>query len=695
MMSRRRDARRSSTRTFLAMFALLALLARPVAAAAFQPACAALASATALTSPALKVDSTPHAFDRVNDYVYVRANVTTSDALSGLQNLFYWGGEGSCGGATGVGGMLFGLTDGQISFGRQCGTSTGFYFLPLAAFEPAASAQFVVEVYYRAWTDELRIWVDDVEVTPTGTRYALEWSDGYASAGTGGHEFVTTDTQWGGTIHAVDFYECAWTNTPAAAPSPPAPDLESLKVHLVAEDFNAGTGTWDDRILGLSFANSAGIAAPTLVDGAMNGRKALRFGITDAGAASASGVEAPTTTFLSAAGQTGVTVFVVYRPIAYNADLLFPFLFDMGMLATAGFGFGSEVNANNNFFTMDGVQLYTSTAHGGLIQRSVFESEERTYVAAIRVKFSAGADDPGYQLAASQDSDVAVGDIFPKVGMSVAAFDSTTVDTAQPFSLGTLSKAYNRANRFFRGYVAEFRWYADLLSDADVEAVQRELSEYSFFSASSLKSAVDNCVAATIDPDLTLYPSCVAPAVPSGSGRFCCSLCGANCLHGGATDMPNWDVSRVTSFEGLFQNKTSFDEDVTGWSVPADADTSNMFLGATAFLAKFANCNSTATPIDPNACRRKVYPPSLAAFDGPPAAWDNRHCDFSASVVANGALGECDSSDVPKGSMCAPTCEAASALAVKGVCGHEKQTPPACVCECKDKMAGFGFVVEQ
>ena len=1437
MMSRRRDARRSSTRTFLAMFALLALLARPVAAAAFEPACAALASATALTSPALKVDSTPHAFDRVNDYVYVRANVTTSDALSGLQNLFYWGGEGSCGGATGVGGMLFGLTDGQISFGRQCGTSTGFYFLPLAAFEPAASAQFVVEVYYRAWTDELRIWVDDVEVTPTGTRYALEWSDGYASAGTGGHEFVTTDTQWGGTIHAVDFYECAWTNTPAAAPSPPAPDLESLKVHLVAEDFNAGTGTWDDRIsdlsfanaagiaaptlvdgamngrkalrfgitdagaasasgveaptttflsaagqtgvtvfvvyrpiaynadllfpflfdmgmlatagfgfgsevnannnfftmdgvqlytstahggliqrsvfeseertyvaairvkfsagaddpgyqlaasqdsdvavgdifpkvgmsvaafdsttvdtaqpfslgtqskaynranrffrgyvaefrwyadllsdadvetiraelvdayvepptfvvepqygldslklhlvaddlvaadgspagtwidrvsglalstpsaaqaptlvddamnghkalqfgfssagavaatgfeaplyaygsflshprqagvtvfvvfrrdahgddaddeeqflfdagnggwiadfsmranagdvrvgtptahggkasvsnvpvsagttyvaavrvkfgaagretgyqsvtsqdgdlavgdmypkepiavegftadtvntaypfsigiasgsfngdrstrffkgdiseiryygdllsdadarrvqdalvekyvpaadrsvadparratfghaptcapvldlvppnnakannvvsshtfvadtvlyarmdvvwiqpsqtmilllmggsgayscggwrLGfttsgvmfmdsqcngpsgtsgnvvapgpftdgaryvfeyyydqvsakakmwstclsgcgadevpgalveltpaggaiprystntdaplsftdgmisvgydehghtadnargfmgtiysvlltecaqpvaldaikvhlvaedfnagtgtwddrisdLSFANAAGIAAPTLVDGAMNGRKALRFGITDAGAASASGVEAPTTTFLSAAGQTGVTVFVVYRPIAYNADLLFPFLFDMGMLATAGFGFGSEVNANNNFFTMDGVQLYTSTAHGGLIQRSVFESEERTYVAAIRVKFSAGADDPGYQLAASQDSDVAVGDIFPKVGMSVAAFDSTTVDTAQPFSLGTQSKAYNRANRFFRGYVAEFRWYADLLSDADVEAVQRELSEYSFFSASSLKSAVDNCVAATIDPDLTLYPSCVAPAVPSGSGRFCCSRCGANCLHGGATDMPNWDVSRVTSFEGLFQNKTSFDEDVTGWSVPADADTSNMFLGATAFLAKFANCNSTATPIDPNACRRKVYPPSLAAFDGPPAAWDNRHCDFSASVVANGALGECDSSDVPKGSMCAPTCEAASALAVKGVCGHEKQTPPACVCECKDKMAGFGFVVEQ
>ena len=126
MMSRRRDARRYSTRVFLATLALLALAARPVAAAAFEPACAALASATALTSPALKVDSIPHAFDRVNDYVYVRADVTTSATLSGWQNLFYWGGEGNCDGATGVGGMLFGLTDGQISFGRQCESSTGF-----------------------------------------------------------------------------------------------------------------------------------------------------------------------------------------------------------------------------------------------------------------------------------------------------------------------------------------------------------------------------------------------------------------------------------------------------------------------------------------------------------------------------------------------------------------------------------------
>ena len=453
------------------MVALLALAARPVAAAAFEPACAALASATA---PALKIDNTPHVFDRVNDYVYVRADVTTSTTLSGLQSIFVWGGgDGGCG-VTGAAGMLFGIWDdglgGKIFLGRQCTSTDGFYVLPLAEFTPTTSAQYVVEMYYRAWTEELRIWVNDVEVTPTGTTYALEWSDGYASAGYGKHYAAET---WGGTIHAIDFYECAWPNTPAAAPSPPASVLDSLKVHLVAEDFDAGT--WADRISGLSFANADGIAAPTLVThGAMNGRKALRFGITDAGSASASGVEAPQTTFLSAAGQTGVTVFVVYRPIAYNTTLYFPFLFDMGMLATAGFGFGSEVNALHNFFTVNGAQLYTPTDHGGLIQRSVFESEEKTYVAAIRVKFKTGADDPGYQLAASQDSDVAVGDIFPKVGTSVEKFDSGTIYNT-PFSLGIQSKAYDRANRFFRGYLAEFRWYADLLSDADVETIRSEL----------------------------------------------------------------------------------------------------------------------------------------------------------------------------------------------------------------------------
>jgi hypothetical protein len=482
-----------------------------------------------------------------------------------------------------------------------------------------------------------------------------------------------------GTIYSVLLSDCA-----------PPVGLDALKVHLVADDLDAAyrPETWVDRVAWQSFLKAQSTTeAPALVNGAIHGHNALRFGINDAGDVIGTGLETLDAheVFASVPGQTGVTVFVVYRPFAVGTVVGFPILFEWGAISSTGFGFASEVNGDT--------RLWTPEAYGGAYPESAFAVADATYIAAIRVKFHAGTGDPGYQLVASQNGDVAVGDVCPKVAHAVTGFTATNMMDA--FSFGFQANAIDRDTRFFKGDVAEFRWYADLLSDADVETVQLELSGTYlpiFFSKVSLKSAVDNCIAATVNPDLTLYPSCVAPAVPSGSGRFCCSRCGADCLNGGATDMPGWDVSRVASFEGLFQDKTSFDEDVTGWSVPADADTSNMFLGATTFLAKFANCNSTATPIDPIACRREVYPPSLAAFDGPPAAWDNRHCDFSVSVPANGDLGECDS-QVPKGTMCAPTCNDPSALVVKGVCGIFGQKTPACVCECAEKMASFGFNV--
>ena len=54
---------------------------------------------------------------RVNDYVYVRADVTTSATLSGWQSIFVWGGgDGVCG-VTGAAGMLFGISEGKIFLG--------------------------------------------------------------------------------------------------------------------------------------------------------------------------------------------------------------------------------------------------------------------------------------------------------------------------------------------------------------------------------------------------------------------------------------------------------------------------------------------------------------------------------------------------------------------------------------------------
>jgi surface protein len=437
---------------------------------AFEPDCAAVANATS-QAQALKVIDTEYAFDRAGSYVYVRADATTADTLSGWQDLFLWGGTVQCDG------LFFGLDNGQLFVGQQC--NSAIYAVDLAEFAPAASTRYVFEVYFRDATNELRIWVDEIEVTPSGgTTFDLTWTDGYASLGYGAHNNYIEP--WGGTVHDLSFYECV---APTSAGPPPA---------------------------------------------------------------------------------------------------------------------------------------------------------------------------------------------------------------AGPFT-----------------------------------------------SSANLKSAVDNCIAATVNPDLTLYPSCVATDVPPGSGRFCCSLCGADCLDGGATDMPDWNVSQVTSFYGLFDGKGDFDEDlsswdvssvtnmertflgasafnspigdwnvasvttmdsmfqdasafdanITGWSSPQSSQ--NMFLGAAAFLARFANCG-VGTP-DATVCLRDTYPQSSAAYDGPAAAWDSRFCDFSALAPADGGLGECDA-QVPKGTMCAPTCADSSALAMKGVCG-KVTIPPACVCECAEKRAMFGFNV--
>jgi surface protein len=149
----------------------------------------------------------------------------------------------------------------------------------------------------------------------------------------------------------------------------------------------------------------------------------------------------------------------------------------------------------------------------------------------------------------------------------------------------------------------------------------------------------------------------------------------------------DWNVASVTTMDSMFQDASAFDANITGWSSPQSSQ--NMFLGAAAFLARFANCG-VGTP-DAIVCLRDTYPQSSAAYDGPAAAWDSRFCDFSALAPADGGLGECDA-QVPKGTMCAPTCADSSALAMKGVCG-KVTIPPACVCECAEKRAMFGFNV--
>ena len=395
-------------------------------------------------------------------------------------------------------------------------------------------ARYVFEYYYDQVSAKAKMWstclsscgADEVpgalvERTPTGGatpsagggQPSLSFADGPISVGFDEHAHSYDEVRgFMGTMYSVLLSDCA-----------PPVGLDALKVHLVADDLDAAyrPETWVDRVAWQSFlkAQSTTQEAPALVNGAIHGHNALRFGINDAGDVIGTGLETLDAheVFASVPGQTGVTVFVVYRPFAVGTVVDFPILFEWGAIGSTGFGFASEVNGDT--------RLWTPEAYGGAYPVYAFAVADATYIAAIRVKFNAGTGDPGYQLVASQNGDVAVGDVCPKVAHAVTGFTATNMMDA--FSFGFQANAIDRDTRFFKGDVAEFRWYADLLSDADVETVQLELSGtylpyFSKHAKVSLKSAVDNCIAATVNPDLTLYPSCVALAVPSGSGRFCC-----------------------------------------------------------------------------------------------------------------------------------------------------------------------------
>ena len=98
---------------------------------------------------------------------------------------------------------------------------------------------------------------------------------------------VCTPCGHGGSADAVD-----------AVPGPDTPciystGLEALRVHLVADDVaDNAYGSWDDRVETLSFTppglEDCGFCsgntvsfAPTLVNNAFNGHKAMRFGFGD------------------------------------------------------------------------------------------------------------------------------------------------------------------------------------------------------------------------------------------------------------------------------------------------------------------------------------------------------------------------------------------------------------------------------
>jgi hypothetical protein len=265
--------------------------------------------------------------------------------------------------------------------------------------------------------------------------------------------------------------------------------LEALKVHLVADDVADNTyGSWDDRVETLSFtppgledckfcSGNALSLAPTLVNNAFNGHKAMRFGFGDYtkyAVTGTTGLMAPNgsqTVFHTHPTQAGVTVFVVFRPMAHTPATDNNLVFDWGSLTSEGFGLTCAADSE--------VRLHTPWLYGGIVSNSTYVPEQKAYVAAVRVAFGSGGS--GYQSVTSQDGDVTVGDMVPKVTHSVTGFTANNIKQTsccipygEQLTLGMEAKRYG-SSRFFRGDIAEFRWYADLLSDTDVETVRDEL----------------------------------------------------------------------------------------------------------------------------------------------------------------------------------------------------------------------------
>ena len=261
--------------------------------------------------------------------------------------------------------------------------------------------------------------------------------------------------------------------------------IDALKVHLVADDVADNSyATWDDRVHTLSFSppsldhcNSCSgnthSFAPTLVANAFNGHNAMRFGFGDYtryNVTGLTGLVAPKwsrTVFDSHADQAGVTVFLVFHPMAHTGPETLNLVFDWG--AIYDYAFGLDCAADEH------VKLHSPMGSGNyVISASTGAPEQKTYVAAVRVKFGSGAS--GYQSMTSQD-----GVMVPKTTHGVTGFNSNNVKPwagwGDEFTLGMEAmNSGDRYKRFFRGDVAEFRWYADLLSDADVETIQSELA---------------------------------------------------------------------------------------------------------------------------------------------------------------------------------------------------------------------------
>jgi len=245
----------------------------------------------------------------------------------------------------------------------------------------------------------------------------------------------------------------------------PVPDL-----HLVADDITDVDASnlvqsWSDHT-GNGLNLSSFVAAPELVDGGnistgalFNGHKAVRFGESGI-----TGLSLPTSALQLSTSLEGMTVVAVMSTDD-SRDAIFPFVFDRGVVAPEGFGF--QISPAR-------VKVYSAEGHGGKSTTNTAPPIEsgKMYVVTTQWKF-AKSGVSGHQLATTQHGNLSNPDLLP---VTAHTWQGNGVDYSTPFVIGTQSKSGFRTDgRWFEGYVAEFRYYLQVLDQDELTAIQDEL----------------------------------------------------------------------------------------------------------------------------------------------------------------------------------------------------------------------------
>merc|ERR1711871_825093 len=126
---------------------------------------------------------------------------------------------------------------------------------------------------------------------------------------------------------------------------------------------------------------------------------------------------------------------------------------------------------------------------------------------------------------------------------------------------------------------ADLIWRDCQAGDGDGDGDGDPATPGAFQSYDDLKLAVENCL----------------DAVPSGDN--CCKAsedggAGADCGAAGSYEMPDWDVSLVTSMKELFTSKAEFNQDLSSWDAGSVTDMDYLFYGASSFDQDLSSWNT-------------------------------------------------------------------------------------------------------